>query len=87
MGMERNTAHQYISQRGKNPFEKNLKKPLHSTWAFLLKSLDIFSLKKLGPEKLITSYLILQFSLLQSKVMQIRIFITIVRSEISPKNF
>lgn len=57
MGMERNTAHQYTLNRGKNPFEKNSKKTLHSTWAFLLKSLDIFSLEKLGPEMLITSYL------------------------------
>lgn len=60
--MERNTAHQYTSHRGKNPFEKNSKKPLHSTWAFLLKSLDIFSFKKLGPEKLITSYLAVLFA-------------------------
>lgn len=50
--MERNTAHQYTLNRGKNTF----KKKLHSTWAFLLKSLDIFSLKKLGPEMLIKSY-------------------------------
>lgn len=46
----------HIAQRQKNPFEKNSKNPLHSLWAFRLKSLDISSSKKLGPEKLITSY-------------------------------
>lgn len=44
-GGGKHTAHQYTSHRGKNPLEK---RALHSTWAFLLKGLDLFSLKKVG---------------------------------------